>query len=272
MLPQKFALFTKPWPQLSLPALAQHVRRLGFRWIELPVRPGFQVEPQAISSDLPRARQILADAGVGILNITADLPLDDERLYAACAECDIPLNRVMFKVQGRPYWQAEAEARRQLEAALPLCQQYGVKLGVQNHSNAYVPVNAMGQYHLLKDYDPQYIGAIWDPAHNALEGAAPELALDIIAKQVLIVNLKNAYWRRVSGPEAAVANWQIYWTSGPQGRASWQAVANKLQAMGYSGPLCFSAEYTNEADTDRLITQDLAFASTIFGAWADEDC
>ena len=75
-----------------------------------------------------------------------------------------------------------------------------------------------------------------------------------------VVNLKNAYWRRVSGPEAARAAWKIYWTSGAQGRASWPRVIAKLKAIGYSGPICFSAEYSDEARLDELIVQDLAFA------------
>ena len=75
-----------------------------------------------------------------------------------------------------------------------------------------------------------------------------------------MVNLKNAYWRRRSGPEAVRAEWKAYWTSGAQGRASWPRVIAKLKDIGYSGPLCFSAEYTDEARVDELIVKDLAFA------------
>ena len=34
----------------------------------------------------------------------------------------------------------------------------------------------------------------------------------------------------------------------------------KLKAIGYEGPICFSAEYSDEERVDELIVKDLAFA------------
>ena len=256
----QLALFTKPWKALSLPELAEHIKSLGFDLIELPVRPGFQVEPENIERDLPAAVKLLGEHGVRVLNVTADMPLNDERLYSACAEAGISMNRVMFRQREQDYWAAEAKARRKLDAALPFCERYGVQIGVQNHSGRFVPVNEMGMFQLLKDYDRRYVGAVWDPAHNALEGMNSDSALDVLAQHLCVVNLKNAYWRRVSGPEAEIAEWKIYWTSGAQGRASWSKVIAKLKAIDYRGPICFSAEYSDEDRVDELIVQDLAFA------------
>lgn len=254
------AIFTKPWKALSLPELAQHIKSLGFDLIELPVRPGFQVEPDNIERDLPAAVKLLGEHGLRVLNVTADMPLNDERLYSACAEAGIGMNRVMFWQRELDYWAAEADARRQLDAALPFCEQYDFQIGIQNHSGRFVPVNEMGMYNLVKDYDRRYVAAVWDPAHNALEGMNSDSALDVLAPHLCVVNLKNAYWRRVSGPEAEVATWKIYWTSGAQGRASWSKVIAKLKAIDYRGPICFSAEYSDEERVDELIVQDLAFA------------
>ena len=262
----ELALFVKPWKALPLPELAAHVRSLGFDLIELPVRPGFQVEPENIERDLPAAVRLLADHGVRVLNVTAANSLDDERLYSACAAAGLGMNRVMFWQGDRDYWTAQAEARAQLDAALPFCERYSLQIGVQNHSGRFVPVNEMGAYHLLKDYEPRHVALVWDPAHNALEGMDSDAALDIIAPHLCVVNLKNAYWRRVTGPEAEIAEWKIYWTSGAQGRASWPRVIRKLKAIDYRGPICFSAEYSDEARVDELIAQDLAFARGLLGA------
>ncbi|MCY4538127.1 MAG: sugar phosphate isomerase/epimerase [Chloroflexi bacterium] len=256
----ELAIFSKPWKSLPLPDLAEHIRSLGFELIELPVRPGFQVEPETIERDLPAAVKLLGEQGIRVLNVTAALAIDDERLYSACATAGIKMNRVMFWLRDLDYWAAEAEARRQLDSALPLCERYDVQIGVQNHSGKFVPVNEMGAYHLLKDYDPRYVAAVWDPAHNALEGMDSDAALDVLAPYLCVVNLKNAYWRRVTGPEANAAEWKIYWTSGAQGRASWSRVIAKLKAIDYQGPICFSAEYSDEERVDELIVQDLAFA------------
>ena len=260
-----YRLFVKPWKRLNLIEMARHVRALGFGSIEMPVRDGFWCTPDQIESDLPRITQQLADEGVQVGNITANNALDDERLYAACAKAGITMNRIMCRVSGRNYWDAEKAARQELDSALTLCEQYSVQITVQNHSRDFVGVNAMGLYHLLKDYDPRLIAACWDPAHNALEGEQLDLALDIIESHLGMVNLKNAFWQRTNGPEAAEAAWRIFWTAGHQGRASWSLLAKKLKAMDYDGALCFSAEYTDEDSVDRLIVADLAYARTLFG-------
>jgi sugar phosphate isomerase/epimerase len=264
MTAHQLAVFVKPWKALPLPALGAHVHNLGFAWIELPVRPGFPCQPETIETDLPQAVQILGEHGVQILNVAAALPLDDERLYAACAAAGIGMNRVMFGTGGKAYWAAEDAARRQLDAALPFCEQYGVQIGIQNHYGNFVGVHEMGLYNLVKDYDPRYVGIIWDAAHNALEGMAPALALDVVASHLCCVNLKNGYWRRINGPEAAAAEWKVYWTSGRHGRASWPRVLEKLNAMHYTGPICLTAEYSDETAVDRLIAEDLAFAQSLF--------
>ena len=260
----EFAVFVKPWRGMELPALAAHVRKLGLRWIELPVRPGFPCEPESIERDLPKAVKILADQDVRILNVTAALPLDDERLFAACAAAGVAMNRVMFHVGKTDYWSGEKAARAQLDSGMRFCEQYGVQIGIQNHYGDFVGVHEMGLHSLVRDYDPRYVGAIWDAAHNALEGMAPELALDIVASHLCCVNLKNAYWQRVNGPEAPVAEWKVHWTSGRHGRASWPRVAAKLAAMRYTGPICLTAEYSDEKAVDRLIVEDLAFAQECF--------
>ena len=129
----------------------------------------------------------------------------------------------------------------------------------------FVGVHAMGLYNLLKDYDPRYIGAIWDAAHNALEGMEPEPALDVVAGMLHIVNLKNAFWQQISGPEAEIAQWKVYWTSGRCGRASWPRVVAKIKEMNYTGPICLTAEYSDEHSVDRLIVEDLALAQSLSG-------
>ena len=260
----EFAVFVKPWKALDLPKVALHVRELGFNLIELPIRPGFPVEPDRIEADLPAAVKTLGDLGVAIVNVTVDLPLTDERLYAACAASGITMNRVIFKRSSPSYWESDNAARRQLAAALPLCEQYGVKLGIQHHYGGSVPINSMGLYNLVKDYDPRWVGAIWDPAHNALQGEDALTGLELVKSHLCMVNLKNAYWRRTNPPDGSTAQWGAYFCAGPHGRTSWAEVAQGVKQVGYTGPLTFSAEYTDDTYTDRLLEADLAFARKLF--------
>ena len=67
-------------------------------------------------------------------------------------------------------------------------------------------MHAVGMRELVKNYDPQTIAIVWDAAHEALNGGLPDLALDVVWPHLCMVNLKNAYWRRVNGPEAEIGS------------------------------------------------------------------
>ncbi|MCU0521069.1 MAG: sugar phosphate isomerase/epimerase [Anaerolineae bacterium] len=255
-----YSVFTKPWKTIDLARLGAFVNGLGFDGIELPVRPGYQVEPEAVAN-LPEAARTLGEFGVSIYSIAGPT---DEATIAACAEAGVPVIRVMAPVDyGEPYLAAEARYRRAYDALIPLLDKYGVQLGVQNHNGRFV-ANAVGLKRLVEGYDPRHIGIVWDAAHEALNGMDVDLALDAAWSHLCMVNLKNAYWRRTSGPEAELATWQVYWTTGPQGRASWPRVAGELQVRGYAGVVCLTAEYSDEGAVDRLIAQDIAFAKGLF--------
>src|SRR5262245_59792024 len=90
-----FSVFTKPWRTLPLADLAHLVDTLGFSGVELPIRPGFQVEPEHLSRDLPEAIRIFATYGIAITSV-ATLPTP--AAIAACGELNIPLIRVMADI------------------------------------------------------------------------------------------------------------------------------------------------------------------------------
>ena len=148
---------------------------------------------------MPHTVNLLAEHGVRVLNVTVSLPLADERLYAACAAAGVRVNRVIFSRNCKVHWEAETDGRRQLDIALPFCEQYGVQIGVQHHCSTSMPVNAMGLQNLVRNYDPAYVGAIWGAAHCVLEGTEPEPVLEVVASHM-----------------------GRYFTSGRQGYSSWK--------------------------------------------------
>lgn len=257
-----FSVFTKPWKGLSLPELGDLVSRLGFDGIELPVRPGFQVEPEEVVDALPKAARTLATFGVKIFSVAGPT---DEATVRACGEAGVPFIRTMARIEdGVDYHAAVASCRETYDALVPLLDEYGVTIGVQNHCNRFV-ANAVGLRSLLAGYDPRHVAAVWDAAHEALNGNEPDLALDVIGSHLCMVNLKNGFWRRVNGPEADYARWTTYWTSGRHGLADWPRVVEELKVRGYQGVVCLTAEYSDHDAVERLIAEDIAFAKSLFG-------
>lgn len=257
----KFTVFNKPW-RMSLRDLASHIAALGFDGVELPVRPGYPVTPENVTSELPNAVKILGDAGLVIGSIAGPT---DEKTMAACAANGIPVIRICVGMEeGERYLLGEARLQREYDDLAPLLAKHGVTLGIQNHVGARSVCNAMCLRHLVEKYDPKQVGIVWDAGHNGLEGEQPEMAIDIVWSHLCMVNLKSAFWRRKNGPEADVAHWEAYWTTGRQGRANWPNVAAELRRREYSGMICLTAEYTEEPLVDRLVAEDIAFARSLF--------
>ena len=253
----RWSVFTKPW-RMPIPELGAYIRELGFDGIELPVRPGYQVEPENVQ-ELPKAARQLAEHGVAIESVAGPA---DEATIAACAEAGVPIIRTMARIGEDGYLASVARIQAEYDALVPLLDKHGVRIGVQNHCDRFV-CNAMGLRHMIERYDPRHICAVWDAAHNALNGEDPEMALDIVWSHLAMVNLKNAIWQRTNGPEAEHAQWKHYWTSGRHGLASWPRVAAELKRRGYRGPICLTAEYSTD-EVDRLIREDITYAKGLF--------
>jgi sugar phosphate isomerase/epimerase len=255
-----WSVFTKSW-KMPLPELGRFIKGLGFDGIELPVRPGFQVEPEKAGKDLPAAAKVLADFGVRIVSVAGST---DERTIAACGAAGIPTIRVCEHVDPKKggYVAVEREIQARYDALVPTLRKHGVAIGVQNHCDANI-ASAMCVLHLIEKYDPRQVAAVWDPCHCALNGEDPELAADFLWPRLCLVNLKNAYWRLKTGPEAEVAQWEHYWTTGRCGLAPWPRVMAELKRRNYSGAVCLSAEYSDEASVNRLTAEDLAFAKSL---------
>ena len=116
-----YTVFTKPWKNKSLPELAKFVSDLGFDGVELPVRPGYQVQPENVTKGLPEAARIFADHGVRIGTLAGPT---DEVTIAACAEAGVPIIRVCESIDMKlGYMATEQKLRSGYDALLPLLKQ-----------------------------------------------------------------------------------------------------------------------------------------------------
>ncbi len=258
MSDMRFSVFTKPW-KMPLPELGAYIHQLGFDGIELPVRPGYQVDPEHVG-ELAHAARVLADYGVSIASIAAPT---DEPTLAACAEAGVKIIRICEGLGPDGYMATEAQRQREYDALVPLLDKYGVTLGIQNHCGNFC-TGAMNLLHLIERFDPRHIGAVLDAGHIGLQGEEPEAAIDIVWSHLCMVNLKSAYWRLTTGPEATEARWEHYWTTGRHGLATWSRYAAELKRRGYQGWICLTAEYSDHEAVDRLIAEDITFARGLF--------
>lgn len=257
----KLSVFTKPWRTETIDELGGLVSGLGFDGIEFPLRSGYQVEPAHAEKGLPILTRKLEAYKLKVFSVASST---DESVFAGCEASGIPLIRIMVGIDRKiGYVASEKEARLALEKIIPLCEKYGVKVGIQMHCGWYVK-DAMQMMHLIETFDPRHVGAVWDAAHAGLAGEEPEAGLDIAGTHLCMVNLKNACYVRSNEPEADEAEWKIQWTTGNQGLGSWSRVANHLKARDYQGVVCLTNEYSDEANTKKYIKNDIQYAKSLF--------
>jgi sugar phosphate isomerase/epimerase len=256
----RFSLFTKPWKQQSVPQLAELVQSVGFDGIEFPLRDGYQVQPSDAAQGLPRLAEQLDAYGLKVFSVASTL---DEPVFAACQQAGIPLIRIMQARVGKDGYESSLrDARRELEAVAVLCEKYGVSVGIQQHQGNFI-IDSAGLYQLIDQLHPS-ITAVWDAAHDALTGQEPEVGLDLLWERLSMVNLKNAYYVRTNGPEAENAKWARHFTTGRHGLSDWPRVVAHLKNQKYSGVICLTAQYNDEARTLEYVRQDLAYVKELF--------
>lgn len=264
-----WAVFTKPWATLSAEELGPLVARLGFDGAEVPVREGAHLTPEEAERRLPRFVQTLGDAGVATIAVAAD---PSERVLAACAAAGVPTVRVMAPVRNRAYRESVAQVRADLETALPLCQQYGIRVGVQPHHGQFV-TTVLGVLDLLDGLPEATAGVVWDAAHDALAGEDPVTTLTLSWARLMIVNLKNARYERVLGA-GGEHRWAKVFGSARDGLANWTQILRHLHDQEWQGPICLTGQYTEARDDSelaaRLVAADLAYAKELWTSFSPE--
>jgi len=256
-----FSVFSKPWKTQSMEELAELVRSLGFGGVEFPARDGYQVEPKDAEEGLPRLANVFGQYGLKVCSVAGETT---ERVFSGCAAAGVPLIRTMYGHDlSRNYLDTEAEMRRDIERYLPLCEKYGVKVGIQHHFGPGLN-NNMELLHLLEPYDAKLVGGVWDAAHSGLAGEEPEQALDIIWDHLALVNFKNGYYYRVNGPESGPARFERYFTTGVHGMCSWERAIIHLKKRGYEGNVCLPAEYTDESKVQEYAGRDIRYIKALF--------
>lgn len=251
-LANRVTVFTKPWPEMSLRELGRFVKKLGFDGVELPVRPGYQVTPEGVAKGLPEAAKVLRDEGVTIGSVAGST---DERTIEACARAGCSIIRVCVGIDMKKgYVASEKQVRKDYDALVPALRRHGVSIGVQNHCDFCVG-SAIGIMHLIEGYESSVVSAVLDPAHCAVDGEPPEMAIDIVWSHLSLVNLKSGSHLRKTGPNRAEAAWEIYWSTAQHSGYSWKATVGELKKRGYARDICLPAEYTNEEKGGQLMGQ-----------------
>ena len=264
----KLIVFSKMLQEKSIAELVELAQKHGYDGYDLAVRPGHPVNPDNAASALPQAQTQMAQAGlqIGMVTgnfdlLTADHPLA-EPLLAAMDSADVRLLKLgyfRFEPQTMDYWEQVDNVRRAFSAWERLASIYNVKICYHTHSHYCMGLNAAALMHLLRDFDPAYLGAYLDPGHFAVDGEPFDFGLAMAREHLSILSVKDVLVQRVekNGHGAAKA----LWVAAGEGIVDWTAVFGELRRIEYDGFLSIHCEYDIDDEEDWFDTfvREVAF-------------
>jgi len=261
--------FTKFLSGMPVEQIGQTVARMGFAGLDLAVRHGQVIHPDNAREVLPGAVDTWRGMGLSVPLATLEADWTDPDLpelrdvYRACGEAGVPCIKLgyWFWNERVPYWDQVGTARASLEKFEALGREHQVCTLVHNHSAAFYGCNASAAMHLVRGFDPQYIGVYLDSAHLKLAGEPLAMALDMVGPHLKRIAVKNA--RHVRTPEG---KWAIDWCALEDGLVDWPIALRTLADFGYDGPISVHGEYSESEQTDRvlqLVEHDVSYLQRI---------
>ncbi len=201
-----FYIFSKHLQFLNYSDMADAAAETGFDGIELTVRPGGHVEPEAVTERLPAAIQAIRRTGLkSDMMVTAikglDEPLTRSVLKTASTQGVIHyrLGYLRFSddqdiFQSLKFYNSQMKELAAFNADLDLTGSY------QNHSGTMVGAEIWDLYHLLEGIPSENLGCQYDIRHATVEGGTSwTRGLQLIRSKITSVVLKDFVWEKKNG-------------------------------------------------------------------------
>jgi len=238
-------LFAKMFQELPLLKFAEVAASMGFDGVDLTVRPGGYILPEEVEKKLPRAVEIFESKGLSTPMITTSITSSSEpyaqEIFKTASNCGIKYLKLGYwRYKGFGSLMSQiAEVREELKRIQRLSEEYGVTAVVHTHSGMCLTAEPIVMWMIIKDFDPDFIGAYIDPGHMAVEGglAGWLMGMDILADYVRVVAVKDFGWFKEKG------SWKAKIVPLGEGLVPWRKVFEILKIIGFKGPISIHCEY-----------------------------
>jgi len=264
----KIIFFTKFLAGLSAREVGETAKRLGFDGLDLAIRKGQCVTPENVATALPEAMKIWGGMGLSVPLASMETKQTDprdpvtRRLFEACAKAGIHEIKIGYWkwTAAQPYWPTVETIRSELKLFEKMGRELGVRTLVHNHSGGNYGCNAGAAMALVRGFDPKAVAVYLDPAHLAICGEPPDMALSIVSDYLVMVAVKNC--RCVASTAGDLTTWKSEWCQLNEGLVNWPKVIELLKKARYDGPLSVHGEYSGPEEAKVIlekVAKDMAF-------------
>lgn len=272
----KLILFSKMLKERDVPGLIALAGELGVDGYDLCVRPGYPINPDNAASKLVEAVKAFREAGLDIPMVTAnfDFLFPDhpaaEPLLSAMNQADVRLIKLgyySFDPARQDYWIEVDRIRQGLTGWQKMGQRHNIRICYHTHCQRCMGLNAGTLAHLLRGFDPHYIGAYLDPCHLAVEGEEFAYAVAILKPYFSIIALKDVMIHRT--PVNGHGSKTIQMVPAGEGLVDWTTVFSDLVRAQFAGPLSVHCEFKVPANRflDSARREVMFFRKRMQEAW-----
>ena len=243
-LPLEVHLFSKHLQFLDLKEAAQVAKELGFRGLDVTVRPKGHVLPENVMTDLPEAIRQIKESGSTCEMITTAVE---------SAKNEIDLKLIMTAAQhGVKYYRSnwfEFKEELTLEDSLDHFRKKIFELGqvnkehniigcYQNHSGTKIGASVWEVKKILETVDSKFFGVQYDIRHAVVEGGRSwPNGIKLLKDQLKTIVLKDFKWGKVDG------RWKIVNVPIGHGMVNFSSYFRLLKSYGLRPPVSLHLEY-----------------------------
>jgi L-ribulose-5-phosphate 3-epimerase len=194
-------LFSKHLHWLDIKEMAAFAKKVGFKGIDLTVRPGGHVLPENAERDLPRAVKEIKSQGLSVPMITTAITSADDPKTHAILKTAASLG---VKVYRMGWWRYErgksvkaqlAERGKEMQKINALNEKYQIRGGYQNHAGNYVGAAGWDLAEILKGIDPKWTGVQYDIRHATVEGNYSwPFTFELLVPYINSLDIKDFGW------------------------------------------------------------------------------
>jgi len=269
----KSAVFTVMLPDLTPEEAAEAIAEAGYDGIEWRVTH----EPESRRNEAPsfwghnlctlaptedearRAGSLAESNGLAIPSLGTYIAVGDllavEQAMRFARTCGAPQIRVRpGSLRESTYAESFAAARSFLAEVEPLARRYGIRALVEIHFGTICP-SASAAYRLVRHFDPETVGVIYDPGNMVYEGYEDyDLGLELLGPYLAHVHIKNAAYTRPEGGGV----WKARSAPLEDGVVDFPRLIASLRAHGYDGWLSIE-DFSSVRPSREALRHNIAF-------------
>ncbi len=281
----KYSLFTVSVPELTPEEALERMQKYGYdgvdwRVTDLPVEEEILAEAPSYWRN-NRCTLDVADideqaAAVKAMTERCGLEVNALATYVSCTDDEAKIERCMIaakrmgcarirvnslKYTGeKTYPELYEEAVAGFARVEQLARKHSIKADMEMHMGTITPT-ASAARRLAENFDPDYIGVIYDTGNVIYEGFEEyQMAFEILGPYLDLVHVKNARWvkKEQDGEVKYVPDWAPF----KDGYADFKKCFKALKAVGYDGYITFE-DFSSSENSDQKLKDNIEFIKAI---------